>query len=155
MRRRNEPPTRLTDPILGLRSDYFYACEVLREHLLEEMARFLSSTADEVSDRQLVYLSHWLSSLWVVAHAFRYVLRLPNSSIERLIDLHFRELSDFRNATYHYHGRPDKQLVFYLNFEAMGWAEELHREFQKYFTYYESLLTGLYPEIPMEKWRDR
>jgi hypothetical protein len=128
---------------------------VLREHLLEERARFLSSTADEVSDRQLVYLSHWLSSLWVVAHAFRYVLRLPNSSIEKLIDLHFSELSDFRNATYHYHLSPNKQLAFYLNFEALDWAEELHREFRVYFTNYEVLLEALYPEIPTEQWRYR
>jgi hypothetical protein len=155
VRRQNEPPTRHTDTLLALRWDYFYPCEVLRGHLLEERARFLASTAEEVSDRQLVYLSHWLSSLWVVAHAFRYVLKLPDRSIEKLIDLHFRDLSEFRNATYHYHRGPEKHLAFYTNLKAMVWAEELHQEFRRYFFDYECLLASLYPEIPIEEWRYR
>ena len=148
-KRQNEPPTRLTDTILGLRSDYFYPCEVFYEHMLEERELFLASTAEEWSDRALVYLSHWLSSLWVVAHAFRHVLRLPDRSIEKLIDLHFRELTDFRNGTYHYHRTPEKHLAFYFTWKAMNWAEELHKEFRRYFFYYEGLLAGLYPEIPI------
>lgn len=155
MNRQGEPPTRLTDTILGLRSDYFHACEVFYKHVVEERELFRASTAKELNDRALVYLSHWLSSLWVVAYAFRYSLKLPDASIEKLIDLHFRELSDFRNATYHYHRSPDKHITFYANWAAMEWAEELHKEFRRYFWHYEGLLASLYPEIPMEEWPRR
>jgi hypothetical protein len=155
MRRQGQPPTRLTDTILGLRADYFYACEVFYEHVVDDKKLFLASTAKDLSDRALVYCSNWLSPLWVVAHAFRHVLKLPDRSIEKLIDLHFGELSDFRNATYHYHRSPDNQIDFYANRAAFEWVEELHKEFRRYFWYYEGLLASLYPEIPFEEWRYR
>ena len=153
--RRQDAPTRLNDPILVLRSDYFLACKVMYEHVLEERRLFLSSDKEAVSDRCLVYLSHWLSSLWVVAHAFRDVLKLRDRLIDQLIDRHFRQLSDFRNATYHYHRSPEKHLGFYVDFDAMVWAEDLHSEFHRFFADYEAHLASFYPGILIEDWRDR
>jgi hypothetical protein len=156
MTRQDEPPTRLSDPILALRSDYFFACEVMYEHLLEERSLFLSSADDAVSDRCLVYLSHWLSSLWVVAHGFRNVLKLRDRRLNDLIDLHFRELSEFRNATYHYHRSPDKHLAFYSNCDLhQVWAYDLHREFQRFFHDYEVHLASFYPDISAQEWQKR
>ena len=156
MTRQDEPPTRLSDPILALRSDYFFACEVMYEHLLEERSLFLSSADDVVSDSCLVYLSHWLSSLWVVAHGFRNVLKLRDRRLNDLIDLHFRELSEFRNATYHYHRSPDKHLAFYSNCDLhQVWAYDLHREFQRFFDDYEVHLASFYPDISAQEWQKR
>jgi hypothetical protein len=114
-----------------------------------------SAEKQEVHDRFVVYLSHWLSSLWVVANAFRYVLKLRDRLIDGFIDLHLRELSDFRNATYHYHRHPHKQIAFFSSFETMAWAEELHQEFRRYFHDYEAGLASFYPEIPYEEWPKR
>jgi hypothetical protein len=38
-----------------------------------------------------------------------------------------------------------------LNFEALSWAEELHREFESYFSYYESLLADTQRRKPVTK----
>jgi hypothetical protein len=126
------------------------------EHLLEERSLFLSSADDVVSDSCLVYLSHWLSSLWVVAHGFRNVLKLRDRRLNDLIDLHFRELSEFRNATYHYHRSPDKHLAFYSNCDLhQVWAYDLHREFQRFFHDYEVHLASFYPDISAQEWQKR
>jgi hypothetical protein len=74
--------------------------------------------AEDMTDKALgrlllVYLDHWLSSLWVVAHAFRGVLKLQDESIIPIIDRRFKELSDFRNATYHYHRTSAKHIQFH------------------------------------------
>jgi hypothetical protein len=149
--RRPDQPTRLNDPILALRWDYFFPCEVMRAHLLEEKSLFLASEEMAVRDRCLVYLSYWLSSLWVVAHAFRHILKLSGDKrLDELIDLNFRKLSDFRNATYHYHRSPAKHIAFYASVDAMEWAEELHLQFREYFYAYEAGLASFFPDASDE-----
>jgi hypothetical protein len=67
------------------------------------------------------------------------LLKLQDKSIIGIIDQHFKELSDFRNATYHYHRTPAKHLQFH-SFDGLNWAEELHSEFERYFSDYVTAL---------------
>ena len=59
------------------------------------------------------------------------MLKLEDKIINELIDRDFKTLSDFRNATYHYHRRPDKHVQF-LGGGALTWAEDLHSELARY-----------------------
>ena len=104
---------------------------MLHDHLHEVKEEFFQKeTREAVAKRFWVYLDHWLSSLWVVAHAFRHVLKLEDKIINELIDRNFKILSDFRNATYHYHRTPEKQVQFFVGrgaLNSLNWAEDSTR----------------------------
>jgi hypothetical protein len=147
LKKRREPTSR-NDPIIALIADYFYPCKVFHNdvHAIGEI--WAEDTTDDAVGRLLlVYIYHWVSSLWVVAHAFRDVLKLQDKSIIGIIDQHFKELSDFRNATYHYHRTPAKHLQFF-SLGKLNWAEELHSELERYFSDYLTLIKELDDDVP-------
>jgi hypothetical protein len=119
---------------------------VLHDHLLELRVQFFAAeTQNTVEKRFWVYLNHWLSSLWVVAHAFRHVLKLSDRVPNDLIDENLKALSDFRNGTYHYHRQPEKHVQFFRA-NALDWAEDLYAEFERYFRDYLLGLESFFPE---------
>lgn len=78
-----------TDPVLALCSEYFFACQVLRDHLNEIKDQCLADPEGidpHLRARFCTYLNHWLSSLFVVADGFRYKLGLNDGVITQLTD---------------------------------------------------------------------
>jgi hypothetical protein len=144
----NQVPNSLNDPVLALISEYFFPCEVLHDRLHEVKEQFFEvETREAVSKQFWTYLNHWLSSLWVVAHGFRHVLKLEDKRINERIDANFKKLSDFRNATYHYHRSPAKHKQFFgAGGNNMNWAEDLHAELERYFQDYLAGLDWFYGE---------
>jgi hypothetical protein len=108
----------------------------MHDHLHSVKDEFFNQeTREEVEIEFWTYLKFWLSSLWVVCHAFRHVLKLEDAILNDLIDKNFKSLSDFRNGTYHYHRSPDKHVQFFGGGQ-LNWAEELQEELERYFSDY-------------------
>src|SRR5215831_5172028 len=130
-----------TDPVLALCGEYFFACKVLRDDLNEIKDQCLADPKgidNWLRARFCTYLNHWLSSLFVVAEAFRYRINLNDSVITQLIDDNLYNLRQFRHATYHFRRRPDTERAefFRTHPDALNWAESLHLEFERYFREY-------------------
>ncbi len=136
----DEEPTSLTDPVLALTKNYWFTCDLLHDRLHEVRDAFFSDDnprtgLTQVDREMFAYLNLWLSCLWVVAHAFRHVLKLDDPVINPMIDEHFGSLSTFRNATFHYQRYPHKQAQFFHG-ERVNWAEDLHHEIRRYLADY-------------------
>ena len=80
-----------------------------------------------------IYLGFWLSALYVVAEGF-IEMRLRDPLIEPLIADHLDSLRLYRNATFHFQTKPDKQAQFHDgSANRLNWAEDLHDAFLAYF----------------------
>jgi hypothetical protein len=84
LKKRREPTSR-NDPILALIADYFYPCKVFHDDVHEIREIWSEDPTDEAHEAVgrllLVYIYHWVSSLWVVAHAFRDVLKEAHPAV--------------------------------------------------------------------------
>jgi hypothetical protein len=78
-----------------------------------------------------IFLDYWLGTLYLIVEGWR-ELKLQDSAIDNLIDLHLDSLRLFRNATFHYQRRPDKDFQFFDR-SRTNWAKELHDAFDRYF----------------------
>ncbi len=142
--------TTLTDPVLAL-CGYWFSARVMHYHV-HDLMDAADRDIDRIVDAGLkyeffTYIAYWLSALYVVCEGFR-ELKLIDGILEPLIEAHIEELRLFRHTAFHFHKRLDKQAQFFgIVGGGLNWAEELHSEFEEYFSAYVADTENSAPKI--------